>query len=111
MRTARSDQYGIRAIIGTSDRPVKFEIVREARIPLSLGTDSIADITVLSRTDMYAEKLLANADRGLDTSTLHRDIIDLCMMVHAWGPIPESAMDKARDAYGRSITRSLAKVS
>ncbi len=111
VRQPRADQYGIRAVIGTSDKPVKFEIVREARIQLSLGSESIAGVTLLSRDDLYAEKLLANADRGLDASTLHRDIIDLCMMVHMWGPIPEFALDKARSAYGSSICRSLAKVA
>lgn len=111
LRAPRADQYGIRAIIGSVDQPVKLEIAREARIALKLGDDAVGAISVLSRNDLYAEKLLANADRGLDSSTLQRDMIDLCMMIHSWGPIPPSSLNKACDAYGHSVTQSLAKVA
>lgn len=59
----------------------------------------------------YAEKLLTNADRGLDTSTLHRDLIDLCVMVRRWGPIPDAAMAKAESAYGSTIAAAVDKVA
>ena len=110
LREARSDQYGIRAVLGTIDASVKLEIVREARIELADGQDAIAGVPLLCRDDLYAEKLLANADRGLDRSTLHRDYLDLSMMCLRWGPVPGSAWDKARQAYGNGIDQSLDQV-
>ena len=55
------------------------------------------------RDDMYAEKLPANTDRALDRSQMSRDLVDLAMMIKAWGPIPVTALKKAEGAYGRSI--------
>ena len=111
LREVRSDQYGIRAILGSVEAVVKFEIVREARIELSAGPETIAGVPILCRDDLYAEKLLANVDRGLDRSTLHRDYLDLCVMRLRWGPIPDLAWDKARSAYGSGVERGLAGVA
>jgi hypothetical protein len=61
---------------------------------------------MLSRVDMYAEKLLANADRGLDRSTGSRDIIDLAMVIRNGGPIPRMSWQKARQAYGDYAVRA-----
>lgn len=52
---------------------------------------------------LFAEKLLANADRWLDNSVMHRDLIDLLMMQRSWGPAPQAAWDKAIAAYGESV--------
>lgn len=111
LRPARADQYGVRGVLGTAEAPVKFEVVREARIDLDGGDAMLCGVPLLNRTDLYAEKLLANADRGLDTSTLHRDLIDLCVMVRRWGPIPDEAMAKAESAYGSTIAASVGKVA
>lgn len=111
LRAARSDQYGIRAVLGSADAPVKLEIIREARIELAAGAQTIAGVPLLCRDDLYAEKLLANADRGLDRSTLHRDFFDLCLMHLRWGPIPAPAWTKARQAYGSAVDHSLAQVA
>jgi hypothetical protein len=55
---------------------------------------------------MYAEKLLANADRYRDKGVASRDIIDLSMMVGHWGAVPEAAWEKASKAYGASVERA-----
>ena len=111
LRPIRADQYGVRCVLGEAEAPVKFEIVREARISLEPGEERIGGVLLLSRADLYAEKLLANADRGLDRSTLHRDLIDLLVMQMHWGPIPAPAWQKARDAYGQAVDKALAKVT
>lgn len=111
LRQARTDQYGIRGVLGNASAPIKFEIVREARVTLELGAERIGGVRLLCRDDLYTEKLLANADRGLDSSTLHRDLIDLCMMASAWGSIPEEALAKAHDAYGNTVDRARNKVA
>ena len=108
-RAVRSDRYGIRTFLMVDDVPIKFEIVREDRIPLQAQTHPGIPILTLSQVDMFAEKLLANTDRWADRSTTSRDIIDLAMMVHHWGPITPSAWLQVEDAYGASARRAFAK--
>jgi len=72
IRELRADQIGFRAIVGCLGSNIKFEILREARIDVSGSFDPALGVPVLSREDMYAERLLANADRWRDTSTLSR---------------------------------------
>jgi len=108
LRDVRMDQYGIRTVLEVDGFPIKFEIVREGRIELDGDMDGLLKVPVLSRSDMFAEKLLANADRGLDAATLSRDLIDLAMMIDAWGEIPSEAWQKARTAYGDSVDRIFA---
>ncbi|TAL94983.1 MAG: hypothetical protein EPN69_05905, partial [Rhodanobacter sp.] len=83
--------------------PIRVEFVLEGRIPIGGALDPDLGVPVLDRIDMYAEKLLANADRALDHSQMSRDLIDLAMMIEAWGPIPAAALEKAEAAYGRAI--------
>ena len=108
-RAVRADRYGIRTFLMVDDVPIKFEIVREDRIPLQAQIHPGIPILTLSQVDMFAEKLLANTDRWADRSTTSRDIIDLAMMVHHWGPIPPSAWLKVEDAYGASARRAFVK--
>lgn len=102
LREVRADQYGIRTQIEADGTRIRFEIVREGRIDLSGAIDKSLCVPLLSCTDMYCEKLLANADRYADTAVLSRDMIDLSMMISRWGPIPEAAWAKAEGAYGES---------
>jgi len=106
VREVRADRYGIRTVALVDGVAVKFEIVSEGRIDIFGDIDPVFGIPTLSRIDMYAEKLLANADRCLDKSAASRDAIDLAMMIDHWGPIPEEAWEKARSAYGTSIDRA-----
>lgn len=102
LRDLKADRYGIRTFIEVDDTPIKFEIIREDRIPLSGEMNPLWGIPALRQTDMYAEKLLANTDRFADTSTASRDIIDLAIMIQRWGPVPEIAWKKVISAYGES---------
>lgn len=109
VRELRIDRYGIRTFVEIEMTPIKFEIVHEGRIQLSGEINPDWNIPVLSRNDMYAEKLLANTDRYNDISTANRDIIDLIMMIQGWGEIPNRAWEKAKMAYGESIEKAFAK--
>lgn len=102
LREARADQYGIRAICLVDQVPIKFEIVNESRI--TLEPEQVVGIPVLclSRVDLFAEKLLANTDRGMDSSTMSRDLIDLVLMEQHWGQIPAAAWEKVSAVYGQS---------
>ncbi len=106
-RPFRSDQYGIRAILRVCDVPLRFEIVREARIPLEGRSDPDLGVPRLAEVDRIAEKLLANADRCQDASTQFRDVADLGMLAWHRGPFPDAAFAKAEAAYGADITRKL----
>ena len=105
-REVRADRYGIRTFLLSDGVPVKFEIVSEGRIPIDGVVDPVTGVPTLSRIDMYAEKLLANADRYNDKAVASRDIIDLAMMIGHWGRIPPEAWDKARKAYGASVDQA-----
>lgn len=109
MREVRADRYGIRTFCKIDDTPIKLEIVREDRIELSADLTTTIPVPVLSRDDMYAEKLLANTDRWADRSTASRDAIDLAMMIHHWGPVPPQAWVKVHKAYGASADRAISQ--
>jgi hypothetical protein len=112
-RELRKDRDKIFTMIddGSGERPIRLEIVREARIDIEGERIDGLPVAVLTRTDLYAEKLLANADRWDDASVLYRDAIDLAMMIDQWGPIPDAAIAKAQAAYGAAALGSLAKVT
>lgn len=109
LRDVRADRDGIRTVISADGTPIKFEIVREARIELSGTTIPGLPVPCLTTTDLFAEKLLANADRYADKSALSRDIIDLMMMESKCGCIPNAAWDKATNAYGESVRGAFEK--
>lgn len=102
-REVRADRYGIRFVLDSGGIPLKFEIVSEGRIDLSGIEDESLPVARLSDQDLVAEKLLANEDRFLDEATMARDAIDLVMLEHELGELPDSAWSKARTAYGDSI--------
>jgi hypothetical protein len=109
-REPKFDRYGIRMFLLYRDQPVKFEIVREERIPVGGHLDDDLRVPILSASDMFAEKLLANADRCLDRSVAYRDAIDLGRLVMAHGEIPLSAVSKAQRAYGESVEHYAVKI-
>lgn len=111
-RQIRADQYGIRTFIDIGGAKLKFEIVREARIDIEGQNVQGIPVTCLSRRHCFAEKFLANADRGMDASTLSRDIIDLAYMVNYWPQEDaEAGLALATTAYGDAILRSLGTVT
>lgn len=111
LREVRMDQYGIRTVVEIDGQPVKVEIVSEGRIALAADPAPPFAVPTLSRVDLYAEKLLANTDRGLDKAVLSRDIIDLAMMIEAWGSIPLEALSKAQAPYGASVLKAFHKAA
>jgi hypothetical protein len=100
VREVRADRYGIRAVVRVQGAPLKLEIVREGRIELRGIDDRALPVARLTDEDLVAEKLLANADRFLDDSSLARDVLDLMVLAHTLGELPEAAWEKARRAYG-----------
>lgn len=107
-REVRADRDGIRTFLKVDDVPIKFEIILEARIDLEGAIDEALGVPTLHREYAVAEKFLANADRGLDESTLSRDLVDLSFIAaHAGRPPLEKGMEIAEQAYGTAIRRSL----
>ena len=108
LRDVRADQYGIRTVLRIDDEPIKFEIVNEARIDLSGVLIDRLHVPCLDRASCFAEKVLANDDRGLDESVSNRDVIDIAYMIEAWGTRAfVDGVSKARDAYGKGAEASL----
>lgn len=106
LREVRADRDGIRTFLEVDGTPIKVEIVREGRIDIIGSMHPVFGLPTISREDMYAEKLLANTDRGNDRSTWSRDIIDLARMVNQWGGIPAESWGKVIGAYGESAERA-----
>ncbi len=102
-RDVRTERDRISTYLEFDEVPIKVEFVLEGRIDIAGAMDVTLGVPVLSRVDMYAENLLANTDRGLDRSTMSRDMIDLAMMIQGWGPVPDAAWRKTHDAYGAAV--------
>lgn len=106
-RTERDKIFTRLIVDGT---PIKVEFVLEARLDrLDGALDEQLGVAVLSREDLYAEKLLANTDRGNDKSAMSRDLIDLGMMIQRWGPIPQEAWRRVLHVYGDAAVRAFKK--
>ncbi|WP_250623070.1 nucleotidyl transferase AbiEii/AbiGii toxin family protein [Pinirhizobacter soli] len=110
LREVRMQRDKVSTLLDVEGAKIRLEFVLEGRIEISGEDNAALGVPVLSRSDMYAEKLLANADRGLDRSAAARDMIDLAMMIDAWGPIPQVSVDKVDAVYGESIYRSFDQV-
>jgi hypothetical protein len=112
-REPMADQYGVRFPVQPADgEPLKFEIVREARIELGHGVAvPWSPVDCLCRSDALAEKLLANSDRWLDASVLSRDLLDLGAARVAWGPLPPAALQKVVTAYGEGVRSDLVRAA
>ena len=110
IRDVRADQYGIRTMLAVDDLPIKFEIIREARIVLDVPSadDAIAGVATLTAVDLLAEKLLANADRWADDGLFSRDVLDIAMAEPTTTRL-RRAIEKSEDAYGSAIRADLEK--
>ncbi len=94
-----TDQYGIRMLVTVDNTPIKTEIIAEVRFELDPPRyPSWTSVPCLSINDCFTAKLLANSDRYLDNSVEARDLIDLAVL-RLNSPIPQSAIDKAENAY------------
>jgi len=110
IRELRTDQYGIRTVIGIGEAKIKLEIISEGRISFDLPEpkEFIDGIPSLTRLDSIASKLLVNSDRYADDSVYSRDLIDLAMMKPTKKEL-HLAIEKAKKAYGDSIQRDLVR--
>jgi len=109
-REMRIDQYGIRFQLLHRSRPLKVEIIREARIELDPGVrPPWSPVDCLSYPDCYAEELLANSDRWADRQVLSRDLIDLAALRAGVGPIPAESWKKVETAYRSAAESDLRK--
>jgi hypothetical protein len=107
LREVRADRYGIRTFLDVGGTAVKLEIVLEGRVELSGQPCPSVPVPCLDRVCCFAEKFLANADRGGDDAALARDVIDLAFMVEGWGDTPaQEGAARARQAYGEVVDRA-----
>lgn len=111
-REIRADQYGLRFPVIVDGASIRVELIREARI--SLGPAARAawtPVPVLSVTDAFAEKLLANSDRWADRDELARDLVDLAVLRMSYGPIPKEAWIAVEAAYRAAPVQDLRKAA
>lgn len=106
LRDFRCDQYGLRSAVEAEGQHVRVEIVREGRLELEGAYNEALGCPLLSLDDQFAEKLMANSDRGKDPAACYRDALDLGVLVESHGgSIPEAATAKATAAYGSDVWR------
>ncbi|HET8900149.1 MAG TPA: nucleotidyl transferase AbiEii/AbiGii toxin family protein [Rhodanobacteraceae bacterium] len=109
LREVRTQRDKISTFLEVDGTAVRVKFVLEGRIAITGALDPKLSVPVLCREDMYAEKLLANADRALDRSQMSRDLIDLAMMIQAWGPSPRPRWKRRKAPMaGPSRTISIA---
>jgi len=109
-RAVRADRDGIRTFLAADGERIKFEILLEGRIDLAGKRDRRLGVPALDLEHAIAEKLLANADRGLDDSTLSRDLIDLAFVAANVGRRElEQGLAVAEQAYGTIVRQQLAR--
>lgn len=109
MREFSLGRDAIRGVVSADGQhPIKIEFVNEGRIILSpfeyslTSNPLLSKVPVLCLTDLFAEKIMANDDRGLDKNYTSRDMIDLCFLVEHFGCVPDDAVKKVDKAYGIS---------
>jgi hypothetical protein len=111
-REIRADQYGLRFPVIVGGVSIRVELIREARI--TLGPAERAPWTplpLLSVSDSFAEKLLANSDRWADRDELARDLVDLAILRVSHGPVPQAAWEAVEAAYRSAPVQDLRKAA
>lgn len=99
LREVRADRDAVRTFVRSSmdDTPIKLEFIH-FDFAISAETSEIFKVPVVSKESCYTTKLLANADRYMQT--VPKDIFDLCMMRKEWGSIPAKSLQDAINCYG-----------
>lgn len=110
VREPRVDRFGIRMMVGVDGVAIKIDILFAGQIDLDepLSDDVIEGVWTLTKEDLVATKLMANADRYADDSVMSCDLIDLAMLSEN-GDLPEIGISKARRAYGESIDKAFTR--
>lgn len=100
LREVRGHIGRVRTALMIDGAPVRIDFLMENRIAIGGGIDPQFGVPTLCRDDLYAEKLLAMADRGWSDS---RDVFDLTMMIEHWGEIPPESWAQAQGALGEHV--------
>ena len=110
VRELVSERDAVRTYITDDPKsdPVKFEIIYEARIAVDGAMNQALGVPTLTASCAVAEKLLANADRGLDKLFRSRDVIDLAFACIGLDRATfKAGFELAEKVYGSAILRDL----
>lgn len=99
LRPPRTHMHGVHFEILADLLPVPVEIHLAPGFDGPAGED-LHGVPQLPRADLFAERLLTNADRHRDPEFAGRDAFDLAVMRQAWGEIPLGAWARAESLYG-----------
>jgi len=106
LRDIRIEQNKISTLLDVDGSAIKIELFKEFDPEIRGNFNSLLKVPTLSKVDLYAQKLMANGDRGNDRNVFSRDIIDLAMMLRSWGDIPHEAWNRAYKSYGNQLSRA-----
>lgn len=104
-RRTKLDEFGIRMSVLHKEQRINFAVIREARVAVEGMTDEGLQVPALTTSDMFTQKLLANADHCYERKLSYRDAIDLGCLILAHKTVPDEALAKAVRAYGPDIQR------
>lgn len=113
VREPVSDRDAVRTYITEDQKsdPIKFDIIYEGRIQVEGVMNSSLGVPTLTASCAVAEKLLANADRGLDRLFRSRDVIDLAFIsLDLDDATFRTGYELAEKVYGKTILRDLNEV-
>jgi hypothetical protein len=106
VREIRADRDAVRTIIDYQKTKIKLEFVSFDNYSLTQTYNSdFLPVPCIDRVTCFYTKLLANADRALNTP--YKDIFDLLAMYTTWGAIPERSIQLAEERYGAVVKRQL----
>lgn len=107
-REVRADRDGVRTFLELDGERIKLVFLRESRIALAGSIDARLGVPALTAEHCVAEKLLANADRGLGSATHAHDLVDLAFIAAHFGKrVVTSGLVLAEQAYGTAVRRYL----
>lgn len=108
VREVRTEMHRAVAVLAADGVPVRVRFDTGLFLPdVSGGMDERLGVPVASREDLFAGKLLANADTYPVRALHSRDAVDLAMMAMGWGDVPAAAWEKAGSVYGAVVARGL----
>lgn len=107
-REVRADRYGIRTALLIEGQAIKFEILSSDQEGLRPEDIQGIPVPALAKSDVAAQKFMANASRGADRRSNSKDLVDLAFIAASWPAhhIGEG-LDVAERQYGHWVASGL----
>lgn len=106
----KTNNYKITILLEMEETPLKIEILHTLDFKIEGDFNKELNIPQLSINDMFAQKISACIDRGLDKNTYGRDLLDLCVLLDKNKTINNDVLDNIENIYGKNFYKTLLQV-